>query len=138
MQLTRRMFTRQMTFWAAATSIPVTALKPAIARTGNANMYDIREVTFTRDADTLVGQLFVPAGNGPFPGVAIMGPVAFVKEQSPLQYASRLAQRGLAVLIFDPRYHGASSGEPRRFESGKAKINDLRAACCAGFPCRAG
>ena len=29
------------------------------------------------------------------------------------------------TLIFDPRYHGESGGEPRRHESGPAKVRDL-------------
>ena len=57
-----------------------------------------------------------------------MGPVAFVKEQVPLQYATRLAAQGFATLIFDPRFHGESEGEPRRFESPAAKIEDIAAA----------
>ncbi|MEH6471025.1 MAG: hypothetical protein V7752_07225 [Halopseudomonas sp.] len=85
-------------------------------------------VEFTSHGETLVGQLFLPPGEGPFPAVSIMGPVAFVKEQSPLQYASRIVRQGIAALIFDPRYHGASSGQPRRYESPQAKIEDLSAS----------
>lgn len=85
-------------------------------------------VKFNSHGETLVGQLFLPPGEGPFPAVSIIGPVAFVKEQSPLQYASRIVRQGIAALIFDPRYHGASSGEPRRYESPQAKIEDLMAS----------
>ncbi|MFY0311843.1 alpha/beta hydrolase [Leisingera sp. D0M16] len=45
-----------------------------------------------------------------------------------MQYATRLSSRGLAILIFDPRYHGESSGTPRRYESGEAKVEDCQAA----------
>ena len=85
-------------------------------------------VEFNSHGETIVGELFLPAGKGPFAAVSIMGPVAFVKEQSPLQYASRIVRQGIAALIFDPRYHGASSGEPRRYESPEAKIEDLMAS----------
>lgn len=85
-------------------------------------------VEFDSHGETLLGQLFLPPGEGPFAAVSIIGPVAFVKEQSPLQYASRIVREGIAALIFDPRYHGASSGEPRRFESPQAKIEDLSAS----------
>jgi fermentation-respiration switch protein FrsA (DUF1100 family) len=37
-------------------------------------------------------------------------------------------REGYAALIFDPRYHGESGGEPRRRESGAAKVEDLRAS----------
>lgn len=76
----------------------------------------------------MVGNLFTPAISGRKPGVLIIGPVAYVKEQSPVQYASRLAREGYTTLIFDPRFHGESGGEPRRQESGAAKVADLRAS----------
>jgi fermentation-respiration switch protein FrsA (DUF1100 family) len=76
----------------------------------------------------VVGNLFTPAGPGRKPAIIIIGPVAFVKEQSPIQYASRLVREGYTMLIFDPRYHGESGGEPRRQESGAAKVEDLRAS----------
>jgi hypothetical protein len=104
------------------------ASNPSAAQNRADTMYATRDVTFQSGGETIVGKLFLPAGDGPHPAVAVMGPVAFVKEQSPLQYASRLARAGVAALIFDPRYHGASGGEPRRFESGEAKIEDLQAA----------
>ncbi len=78
--------------------------------------YHADDVTFENKGETLAGKLFVPAGAGPHAAVAIVGPVGFVKEQAPLQYASRLARLGIAALIFDPRYHGASSGKPPRGE----------------------
>ncbi|CUH98521.1 alpha/beta hydrolase [Leisingera aquaemixtae] len=122
MDVTRRMFAGLITGSAVAASLP------AAAQTTASPMYEVRDVTFPSGAETLAGKFFMPPGEGPFPAVAVVGPVAFVKEQSPVQYATRLARQGLAVLIFDPRYHGASSGEPRRFESGEAKTEDIGAA----------
>lgn len=111
-----------------------TCFAPASAQTadtitGDSLMqYRHIEIEFNSHGETLAGELFLPPGAGPFPAVAIMGPVAFIKEQSPLQYASRIVRQGIAALIFDPRYHGASSGEPRRYESPQAKIEDLSAS----------
>ncbi|MGN6151878.1 MAG: alpha/beta hydrolase [Lysobacteraceae bacterium] len=91
--------------------------------------YAIERVTFPSAGVEVVGNLFLPAGPaGPRPAVAVIGPVGFVKEQSPVQYASRLAREGFVALVFDPRHHGESAGEPRRLESGQAKADDLRAA----------
>lgn len=128
MNISRRNLAGQMILWSAAAAIPVTIPKSATALTNASGTYEVRDVTFPSGPETLAGKLFLPTGDGPHPAVTIMGPVAFVKEQSPMQYATRLVRQGLAVLIFDPRNHGASSGEPRRFESGEAKIEDLRAA----------
>ena len=90
--------------------------------------YAIQRVTFKSQGITVAGNLFVPAGAGRKPAVAVIGPVGFVKEQAPMQYASRLVREGYITLVFDPRYHGESEGEPRRFESGAEKAKDLTAA----------
>lgn len=129
--LTRRTFnsiaiasslTGASTAW-AGTSAPSGAEDSAAPGT-----YEAQTVSFPSSGETLSGMLLMPASGGPHPAVAIIGPVAFVKEQSPLQYATRFASRGLAVLIFDPCYHGESPGAPRRYESGDAKIKDCQAA----------
>ena len=90
--------------------------------------YAVERVTYPSRGTPVVGNLFTPAGPGRKPGIVVIGPVGFVKEQSPLQYASRLAREGYATLIFDPRHHGESGGVPRRHESGVAKAEDLRAS----------
>jgi dienelactone hydrolase/ketosteroid isomerase-like protein len=94
-------------------------------------------VTFESEGETIVGRLFSAAyGEGPAPGVVIIGPENYQKEQAPSQYAPRLAALGYAALIFDPRYRGESGGEPRCFESPAAKREDLRAALAylSGLP----
>jgi pimeloyl-ACP methyl ester carboxylesterase len=48
-----------------------------------------------------------------------------MKEQAPLQYATRLADEGYASLIFDPRTVGESTGQPRRLENPKMKNEDM-------------
>lgn len=90
--------------------------------------YTVERVGFLCDGLEIVGNLFVPAGHGKKPGIVVTGPVAYVKEQAPIQYASRLAKEGYVTLIYDPRYHGESTGMPRRFESRKAKVEDVQAA----------
>ena len=90
--------------------------------------YAVERVAYQSKGTEVVGNLFTPAIPGRKPAVVIIGPVGFVKEQSPVQYASRLMREGYAALIFDPRYHGESGGEPRRHENGVAKVEDLRAS----------
>ncbi|QRM47225.1 hypothetical protein [Rhizobium sp. BG4] len=95
----------------------------------NAGAYQSERVSFESHGASLVGLLFKPtAAQPPFPGAVIVGPFGFVKEQSPMEYATRLARDGFAALIFDPRFSGESSGEPRRYESPHAKIADINAA----------
>ena len=94
----------------------------------NGVRYAIERVTYTSHGTDIVGNVFVPASTGRKPAVVVIGPVASVKEQSPMQYASRLVREGFAALVFDPRHHGESGGEPRRLESRRSKVEDLRAS----------
>ncbi|KQP18229.1 hypothetical protein ASF43_10390 [Pseudorhodoferax sp. Leaf267] len=98
----------------------------------DAGAYLVERVRFVVQGSEVVGNLFLPRRPAQpaarAAAVVVIGPVAYVKEQAPMQYASRLAQQGLVALVFDPRHHGESQGEPRRHESGPAKVADLRAA----------
>jgi fermentation-respiration switch protein FrsA (DUF1100 family) len=88
-----------------------------------------RPVTFESHGETVVGRLYeAEFGNGPAPGVVVIGPENYQKEQAPAQYAPRFAELGYTALIFDPRYRGESGGEPRCYENPLAKIEDLAAA----------
>jgi hypothetical protein len=61
----------------------------------------------------------------------LTGPFTGVKEQVVSVYARRLADAGLATLVFDHRNFGASGGEPRQHEDSAGKLADLRAATSA-------
>lgn len=99
------------------------------AMAADAGAYETERVTFQSAGVALVGVLFKPIlASSPMPGVVILGPFGFVKEQSPIQYATRLAREGFAALIFDPRFSGESGGEPRRYENPMAKAEDAKAA----------
>jgi uncharacterized protein len=101
---------------------------PAPERADAAATADGR-VIFDSHGETIVGHLFPAAfRTAPAPGVVIIGPENYQKEQAPAQYAPRFAQLGYTTLIFDPRYRGESGGEPRCYENPLAKIEDLAAA----------
>ncbi|QPC95903.1 alpha/beta hydrolase [Mesorhizobium sp. INR15] len=90
--------------------------------------YTVARVEFRSGGEQIIGNLFQPAGSVTGPRVVILGPIGTVKEQAPIQYATRLARAGITTLIFDPRGTGESSGQPRRWESGVRKTEDLLAA----------
>ena len=98
------------------------------AGSGRAYGYGVETVRFRSGDEPLAGLLFRPVRSDPAPGIVVLGPFGFVKEQAPMQYATRLAREGYAVLIFDPRHSGESGGTPRRLESPSAKIADTVAA----------
>lgn len=91
--------------------------------------YTVRQISFESGGDLVTGNLYVPDGlSASAPAVPILGPYCYVKEQAPVQYATRLAKEGMVALAFDARHHGASGGDPRRYENPQHKIADTRAA----------
>jgi pimeloyl-ACP methyl ester carboxylesterase len=70
-------------------------------------------VTFSNGAVTLAGTLLLPAGAGPHPGAVLVhgsGPAERAGQLSLLR-AELLLRRGIAVLLYDKRGVGASSGD---------------------------
>lgn len=88
-------------------------------------------VTFkNRYGITLSGDLYLPknTGNQILAALAISGPFGAVKEQSSGLYANQMAERGFAVVAFDPSYTGESGGEPRNIASSDINTEDFSAA----------
>ena len=91
--------------------------------------YSTQHVEIDSDGAAMAGVFCSPAGAGDAtPAFAIIGPIGFVKEQSPIQYATRLARLGYATLVFDPRHFGDTGGAPLQYDSPALKTADLRAA----------
>lgn len=90
-----------------------------------------QKVTFkNRYGITLSGDLYFPknAGNEKLSALAISGPFGAVKQQSSGLYANQMAERGFAVIAFDPSYTGESGGEPRNVASPEINTEDFSAA----------
>ena len=94
------------------------------------------KVTFSGLGNTLTGNLFLPDGGGPAPGVVVAGTWTSVKELMADRYAERLANRGFAALSFDFTGFGESQGEPRDVEDPARKVRDIHDAVTflAGHP----
>jgi len=81
--------------------------------------YQVEEVTFTNDDVTLAGTLTLPEGRGPHPAVVLMtgsGPQDRNEEVVPgfrifEQIADHLTRSGVAVLRYDDRGVGQSTGD---------------------------
>lgn len=85
-------------------------------------------VAFKCENDNIKGVLCAQIDGHKKPAVVILGPICSVKEQSPIHYATKLAEKGFVALCFDARGYGESDGEPRQFESLKKKEQDVKAA----------
>ncbi|MEE8601951.1 alpha/beta hydrolase [Euzebya tangerina] len=68
----------------------------------------------TVDQTTLRGQLRLPAGDGPHPGIVMSHGFAAVIGQYLPRFADAFAGAGFAVLLYDHRNFGASDGTPRQ------------------------
>ena len=79
---------------------------------------------------TLSGDLYLPKNTGTekLSALAISGPFGAVKQQSSGLYANQMAERGFAVVAFDPSYTGESGGEPRNVASPEINTEDFSAA----------
>lgn len=89
------------------------------------------KVTFkNRYGITLTGDLYLPKNRDSkkLLALAISGPYGAVKEQASGLYANQMAQRGFAVVAFDPSYTGESGGEPRNVSSPDINTEDFSAA----------
>ncbi|UII26334.1 alpha/beta hydrolase [Fulvivirga maritima] len=90
-----------------------------------------KKVTFkNRYGITLTGDFYLPKNEeaGKLAALAISGPFGAVKEQASGFYANTMAERGFAVLAFDPSYTGESGGEPRFVASPDINTEDFSAA----------
>jgi hypothetical protein len=87
-----------------------------------------QDVLFDSDGSRCAGWLYLPAGEGPFPAVAMAHGMGAVKEMYIEPFAQAFAQNGIAALLFDYRGFGASEGEPRSRISPRDQIEDYRSA----------
>ncbi|MEU0476412.1 alpha/beta hydrolase [Streptomyces olivaceus] len=88
----------------------------------------IQHLTIPRGPINLAAALHLPddADNSTsLRAVVISTPGSSVKEQIGANYGSRLAARGIAVLVFDPAHQGQSGGEPRDLEDPYRRGEDI-------------
>lgn len=85
-------------------------------------------VEFASGTERLSALLYLPPGRGPYPAVVLGGGWCYVKELVQPLYASAFEGSGIAALIFDYRYMGASSGEPRQHIDPWQQIEDYQNA----------
>ena len=118
-------------------SLAATAAAGAITACGNAGTpatdaaYTVERVTFESGGETLVGNLYIPAGvdgENRTDGIVVTGAWTTIKEHMPGTYAAEMAKRGEIALAFDFRTWGESGGATRSFENPDNKIEDIIAA----------
>jgi pimeloyl-ACP methyl ester carboxylesterase len=92
-------------------------------------MSEREDLTFASGADTCAAWLYRPEGvAGPAPCVVMAHGFSGTREDTLPAYAERFAAAGMAVLLFDYRHFGDSSGEPRQLLDIGRQQADYRAA----------
>jgi fermentation-respiration switch protein FrsA (DUF1100 family) len=88
----------------------------------------LEHITSPRGPIELAADLHLPDNideASPLRAVALSTPGSSVKEQIGANYASRLAARGIAALVFDPAHQGQSGGAPRDLEDPYRRGEDI-------------
>ena len=85
------------------------------------------DVQFYSGDVTMAGTLVLPAGAGPHPAVVIVQGRSYGRRWGQFAEATRLAQRGIAGLIFDGRGVGESGGN-RPMTTGEDRYQDVLGA----------
>ncbi len=88
----------------------------------------LQHLTIPRGPINLAADLHLPDNadsSAPLRAVVLSTPGSSVKEQIGANYASRLAARGIAALVFDPAHQGQSEGEPRDLEDPYRRGEDI-------------
>ncbi|AQA05472.1 dienelactone hydrolase [Mycobacterium sp. MS1601] len=87
-----------------------------------------QHLTIPRGPIDLAADLYLPPDftvESAHAAVVLSTPGSSVKEQIGANYASRLADRGIAALTFDPAHQGQSGGEPRDLEDPYRRGEDI-------------
>jgi fermentation-respiration switch protein FrsA (DUF1100 family) len=88
----------------------------------------LQHIAIPRGPIELAADLYLPDhidDAAPLRAVVLSTPGSSVKEQIGANYASRLAARGIAALVFDPAHQGQSGGEPRDLENPYRRGEDI-------------
>ena len=91
-------------------------------------------VAFQNGDVNLAGNLFIPAGEGPFPAIVLIHGAGKYTSQDYKYLSFFFVNNGFATLTYDKRGVGASSGSYKRVgvESGEAVLEDLAGDALAG------
>lgn len=86
------------------------------------------DVTFLSQGKRCAAWLYLPSGSAPFPCVILAHGLSGTRELRLDTYATRFVEAGLAALVFDYRYFGASEGEPRGLAEIPSQLEDWASA----------
>lgn len=101
-----------------------TAIKEKGGRTSPVARQDVR---IPSRGESLAAFLYRPASDGPAPCVVMAHGFSATRDDSLIPYAEAFQRAGFAVIVFDYRRFGASTGKPRQVLDISCQKDDYRA-----------
>lgn len=88
--------------------------------------YTVEPLYVKSDKDVIAADFYYPKTEEKPPVIIMAHGLAGLRQFKLVQYAKRFAEMGYAVILFDYRYWGGSTGRPRELISIKHQLNDWR------------
>jgi uncharacterized protein len=88
--------------------------------------YFVEPLYVKSDKDVLAADFYHPQTQEPPPVIIMAHGLAGLRQFKLVQYAKRFAEAGYAVVLFDYRFWGGSTGRPREMVSLKHQLHDWR------------
>lgn len=89
--------------------------------------YTVEPLYVPSNEETIAADFYLPKKTNHKPAVILMAHgFAGLRHFRLVQYAQRFAQAGYAVILFDYRYWGGSTGQPRELISLNAQLDDWK------------
>ena len=124
---------RRFQLFAIGLSIAVT-LSLVAGCTGGSSRPQTGRVTFQNGEVTLAGNLFIPAGEGPFPAVVLVHSAGKTTSEDLKVLSFFFVQHGFAALTYDKRGVGESTGTYKMVDvkNGESVLDELAGDALAG------
>ncbi|HHP0375157.1 alpha/beta hydrolase [Acinetobacter baumannii] len=88
--------------------------------------YTVEPLYVPCDQEMIAADLYIPKTNNKSAVIIMAHGFAGLRQFKLIQYAQRFAQAGYAVILFDYRYWGGSTGKPREMISINSQLEDWK------------
>ncbi|ERH67766.1 lysophospholipase [Acinetobacter baumannii EGD-HP18] len=88
--------------------------------------YTVEPLYVPCDQEMIAADFYIPKTNNKSAVILMAHGFAGLRQFKLIQYAQRFAQAGYAVILFDYRYWGGSTGKPREMNSINSQLEDWK------------
>ncbi|EMP7225840.1 alpha/beta hydrolase [Acinetobacter baumannii] len=98
--------------------------------------YTVEPLYVPCDQEMIAADFYIPKTNNKSAVIIMAHGFAGLRQFKLIQYAQRFAQAGYAVILFDYRYWGGSTGKPREMISINSQLEDWKAMIQYASTCK--